>query len=97
MEPIAGVGGLLPADRVFALLEREFRIWDVRTAIAEALRPVPNADLGAHRILLDLARDPTGAVRLVTTNFDLLFEACDAQLARWAPPRLPESAPRPGL
>jgi len=90
MEPIAGVGGLLPADRVFALLEREFRIRDVRAQVAEALRPASDPDLTAHRILLDLARDPTGAVRLVTTNFDLLFEACDAGLARFAPPRLPD-------
>jgi hypothetical protein len=90
MEPIAGVGGLLPADRVFALLKREFRTRDVRTAVAEALRPAVTPDLRAHRILLDLARDPTGAVRLVTTNFDLLFEACDAQLDRFAPPRLPD-------
>jgi hypothetical protein len=92
MEPIAGVGGLLPADRVFALLEREYRVRDVRAAVAEALRPPSEPDLSAHRVLLDLARDPTGTVRLVTTNFDLLFEACDAQLARSAPPRLPDPA-----
>jgi hypothetical protein len=39
-EHIAGVGGLLPADRVFALLEREFLVADVRAAVASALRPI---------------------------------------------------------
>ena len=38
-EPIAGVGGLLAADRVFALLEREFDVADIRKAVAEALKP----------------------------------------------------------
>jgi SIR2-like domain len=90
MEPIAGVGGLLPADRVFALLEREFRVRDVRAKVAEALRPAATVDLTAHRTLLDLARGPTSAIRLVTTNFDLLFEACDGALARFGPPRLPD-------
>ena len=36
---MADVGGLLATDRVFGLLEREFEISDVRTAIAEAIRP----------------------------------------------------------
>jgi hypothetical protein len=89
-ERIAGVGGLIPADRVFAVLEREFLVADVRAAVAEALRPNTGVDLTAHRILLDLARDPTGAVRLVTTNFDLLFEACDPRLTRRTPPNLPD-------
>lgn len=89
-EQIAGVGGLLPADRVFALLERDFLVADVRAAVAQALRTGPGVDLAAHRTILELARDPTGVVRLVTTNFDLLFEACDAALARRAPPSLPD-------
>src|ERR1700733_14275157 len=36
---LAGVGGLLATDRVFGLLEREFEIADVRSAIAEAIKP----------------------------------------------------------
>lgn len=90
MAPIAGVGSLLPADRVFSLLERDFNIHELRAKVAQALQPVGTPDLTAHRIILDLARDPTGLVRLVTTNFDLLFEACEAGLARFSPPRLPD-------
>jgi hypothetical protein len=89
-EHIAGVGGLLPADRIFALLEREFLVPDLRAAVARALRPMADVDLEAHRTVLDLARDPSGATRLVTTNFDLLFEACDSALQRWSPPNLPD-------
>jgi hypothetical protein len=89
-ERIAGVGGLLPADRVFAILEREFLVADVRAAVARALCPTAAVDLSAHRTVLDLARDPSGATRLVTTNFDLLFEACDPALQRRSPPHLPD-------
>ena len=89
-EHIAGVGGLLPADRIFALLEREFLVADVRAAVARALRPIAGVDLSAHRTVLDLARDPSGATHLVTTNFDLLFEACDPALQRRSPPHLPD-------
>ena len=85
-EHIAGVGGLVPADRIFALLEREFLVADVRAAVARALRPIAGVDLSAHRTLLDLARDPSGATRLVTTNFDLLFEVCDPALECRSPP-----------
>ena len=89
-EHIASVGGLLPADRIFALLEREFLVADVRAAVARALRPIAGVDLSAHRTVLDLSRDPSGATRLVTTNFDLLFEACDSGLQRRSPPNLPD-------
>src|SRR3546814_13217131 len=79
---MAGVGGLLATDRVFGLLEREFEVADVRAAVAEAITPEPNAGLGAHRTLLTLATSRAGVTRLVTTNFDLLFEACDAEIGR---------------
>jgi hypothetical protein len=48
------------------------------------------ADLSAQRIMLDLARAPDGKVRLVTTNFDLLFESCDSSLPSSRYPRLPD-------
>jgi hypothetical protein len=89
--PITGVGSLVSADRVFALMEREFLARDIYEAIASSLRPTAALpDLSAHRTLLDLARGPDGRIRLVTTNFDLLFEACDPALARSRPPRLPD-------
>lgn len=90
MGRMAGVGGLLPTDRVFGLLEREFDVADVRAAVAEAITPSAGAGLGAHRALLTLATSRAGVTRLVTTNFDLLFEACDPDLPCSGPPRLPD-------
>jgi hypothetical protein len=87
---IKGLGSLASADRVFSLMEREFGTKDIYNAIATSLKPIPTADLSAHRYLLDLARGPDGHVRLVTTNFDLLFEACDPITDKWKPPRLPD-------
>jgi hypothetical protein len=87
---ISGVGSLVSADRVFGLIEREFLSRDIYAAIASSLKPAAQPDLSAHRTLLDLAKGPDGKVRLITTNFDLLFEACDPALIRWRPPRLPD-------
>ena len=90
MGRMAGVGGLLATDRVFSLLEREFEVADVRTAISEAIRPAPDCGLTAHRTLRDLATSRAGVTRLVTTNFDLLFEKCDSTLPSSGPPHLPD-------
>lgn len=84
-----GVGGLISADRIFGLLEREFDVVDIEAAVAKALRPKANVNLSAHKILLKLARTQDGNTRLVTTNFDRLFCDCTPNLKRWLPPRLP--------
>jgi hypothetical protein len=84
-----GVGGLISADRIFGLLEREFDVADIESAVAKALRPKARVNLSAHQILLDLARTQDGKTRLVTTNFDRLFSECDPNLKQWHPPRLP--------
>src|SRR6266446_5722159 len=89
-----GIVGLISADRIFGLLERDFSEPDIEHAVANALRPPKAVDLTAHRLLLDLSRSPDSTVRLVTTNFDLLFEAADPSLKHWAPPNLP--SPRYG-
>jgi hypothetical protein len=90
VEQEAGVGGLVPADRVFGLLERDFEVRDIQAAVAKALVPPSPPDVSAHRTLLDLATGPDGKVRLVTTNFDLLFEAADVTLKSASPPHLPD-------
>jgi hypothetical protein len=89
LQPMPGVGGLVATDRVFGLLEREFEVADIRAAVAEAIQPASNAKLDAHRLLLDLATS-RGVTRLVTTNFDLLFEACNPALRSSGPPNLPD-------
>jgi hypothetical protein len=85
-----GVAGIISADRVFGLLERDFSVRDIEQAVASALKPPVKVNLSAHRIMLDLAKLPDGRARLITTNFDLLFEACDSKLQCCRPPRLPD-------
>ena len=82
--------GLISADRIFGLLERSFEIQIIEAEVAKALKPNAKVDLSAHEILLDLSRTPGGNVRIVTTNFDLLFEDCDPSLNQSRPPRLPD-------
>ena len=76
-------------DRIFGLLERDFFVEDIEEAVAAALRPPTNPDITAHKTLVDLST-ADGEIRLVTTNFDLLFEACDDKLSSSSPPRLPK-------
>ena len=85
-----GIPGIISADRVFGLLERDFSSHDIEEAVASALKPPTDCDLTAHRILLDLATTPVGTVQLVTTNFDRLFDDCGRNLRVWQPPRLPD-------
>lgn len=85
-----GVDGLISADRIFGLLERDFLVSDIEAAVMSAIEPCSNADLSAHKILLDLATTVEGQVRLVTTNFDRLFDECRDGLATYDPSRLPD-------
>jgi hypothetical protein len=89
-ESRTGISGLIPIDRIFGLLEREFMKQDIEIAVAKALKPSIEVDLSAHRIMLDLAKAPNGTIRIVTTNFDLLFEACDSSLLSSSHPKLPD-------
>lgn len=88
--PIAGVGGFIATDRVFSLLEREFLTADINAAVAAELCPTAEADKSAHRLILDLAAVSGTDPRLVTTNFDLLFEASSPGLPSVGPGHLPD-------
>lgn len=90
IETRTGVAGLISADRIFSLLERDFLVADIEAAVASALKPDEPLNLIAHNTLLDLATTREGTVRLVTTNFDRLFDECGRNLPSWQPPRLPE-------
>lgn len=84
-------GGLIPADRIFGLLERDFSPPQViHRAVAQTLTPQNNPDLSAHKTLLRLATTRHGAIRLVTTNFDRLFDASQPELQTYHPPKLPD-------
>ena len=90
------VGGSVSADYIFGLLERDFFQKDIEEAVASALNPEKQDSpkkpdyLKAHQILLDLATNRHGKIRLVTTNFDRLFEQCRKKLKIWQPPNLPD-------
>ncbi len=90
LETELDVTGLMSADRVFSLLEREFTTADIQSAVAECLTPRPDVDRSAHEILLRLARTPSGQTRIVTTNFDRLFESEAGRPRIYQPPRLPD-------
>lgn len=65
-------------DTAIGLLELEYvgKREGVRKALAEALKPNysnPNAT-ATHEALLDLSKTPNGSIRLITTNFDRIFE-----------------------
>jgi hypothetical protein len=71
-------------DRVLRLLEKRLAASNVgraqgmrervRETVRRALAPPLNPDLSNHRALFELSRDTEGTLRLVTTNFDTLFE-----------------------
>jgi NAD-dependent SIR2 family protein deacetylase len=71
-------------DRVLRCLERRLAASNlgrtrgmherIRVAVRNALIPVEPVDLSNHMALLALSRDSEGGVRLLTTNFDTLFE-----------------------
>lgn len=90
IEARTGVAGLISADKIFGLLERDFLGIDIESAVASALQPNAPADVSAHKILIDLATTREGRVRLVTTNFDRLFNDCGRDLPAWKPPLLPD-------
>lgn len=75
------IKGLYSADHIFQLLERSFANVDITSQVACALAPQgTDVDLSAHRTLLKLSKDQSGTIRLITTNFDRLFEQCDRKL-----------------
>lgn len=79
-------------DRVFSAMVKEFGGSTVDREMSRALRTPRNADLRYHRTVLDLSRGTDGAAKVVTTNFDLLFERADRALLRYVPPALPDLA-----
>jgi hypothetical protein len=46
----------------------------IRAAVRHVLTPPDNVDLANHLALLELSRDAEGGNRILTTNFDTLFE-----------------------
>lgn len=84
-----GLDNLISADRIFGFLERDFFSKQIESSVAMALKPPVGVDLSAHKIILDLAKTD-GKIKLITTNFDRLFDQCDSTLKTYKPPRLPD-------
>jgi len=71
-------------DRVLRCLERRLAASDalrnrgmrerIRAAVRKVLAAPDNAELNNHLALLELSRDAEGRKRILTTNFDTLFE-----------------------
>ena len=77
-------------DRVLNLLEGRFSRALVRRAVIRTLAPPAGAALQTHEAIIDLARDRDSRLHLVTTNFDLLFQAARAAVsAVYSGPELP--------
>lgn len=66
--------GHISADQIFSSLARIFDAKDIDRVVAESLNTNEPPDLKAHKIILKLAQLKSGETRLITTNFDLLFE-----------------------
>jgi len=80
-ESLNGVDGLAISDQVFQRLRRTFTEADIGAKVAKCLVTPDDVDLTAHKALLRLAKLKTGETRIVTTNFDRLFEKCSSRLA----------------
>ena len=87
-------------DRVLRSLEKRTLLPGmnsrVRDAVADILSPPLNADLSRHLALLRLSRDRSGRPRLITTNFDTLFERAAQQAGASFVSHAVKSIPRPG-
>lgn len=85
------------SDRVFSQLVREFGQSEIDREIYAALKAGKRSDLSCHQTILDLSRGVDGRPQLVTTNFDLLFEAVEKRIARIVPPALPDLSLQPSI
>jgi hypothetical protein len=87
-------------DRVLRSLEKRTLLHGaesrVRVAVSQILKAPNGADLPHHKSLLQLSRDRAGRVRLLTTNFDTLFERAAKEEGISCESYAGKSIPRPG-
>lgn len=87
-------------DRVLRSLEKRTLLPGtpsrVRATVFKILAPPDNPDLSGHLSLLRLSRDRSGRTRLLTTNFDTLFERAAQQDGIPIVSHAGKSIPRPG-
>jgi hypothetical protein len=81
-------------DSIFTALTREFGLAQVEKEVVAALTVRRRPKLDYHRAILDLARGADGRERLITTNFDPLFQRARPGLRAYVPPHFPVFAQR---
>ncbi|WP_072376403.1 SIR2 family protein [Hyphomicrobium sp. NDB2Meth4] len=84
------ISASMPLDQLFGDLQKSYGIARVERLVTKFLRTRRKADLRKHQTILRLSSDMQGNPRLVTTNFDLLFEAAGKRLKTFVPPYLPD-------
>lgn len=85
-------GALVPAlriDEAFDEWQRAYNPQDLEAKVAARLAIDQAQTLEMHRTLLGLSKDATGSVRLVTTNFDRLFQEAAPGIESIVAPHLP--------
>lgn len=87
-------------DRVLRSLEKRTRRPGTRSRVRNAVVKLLSAPDGVsspdHLVLLQLSRDKEGRSRLLTTNFDTLFERAAHAVGLDAPSYAGKSIPKPG-
>ena len=82
-------------DKVFSLLERDHRFGpdQVRKSVKKNLTTPINPNLEVHKSILQLATNRVNELKLITTNFDILFEECNSNIKTYNAPLLPIPKP----
>lgn len=86
---LAGDALSLPLDLVFERFQDAYGEHQVEAKVAKLIRPASGADLSCHQTILKLSRDGKGRTRVLTTNFDPLFERAHKRLKAHIAPLLP--------
>lgn len=77
-------------DRVFNRFQQDYRRAEVEVAVNALLRTPRRANLTPHLTILRLSRGTTGRPRVVTTNFDRMFERAHKGIQVHVAPALPD-------
>ncbi|MEQ5817685.1 SIR2 family protein [Marinobacter sp. NFXS11] len=79
-------------DQIFNLLQMEFGREKINLHVAKCLtaKELPPESHDHHGIIARISTDGDGTPQIVTTNFDLLFEAAIPAATRHTPPSFPD-------
>lgn len=86
---LAGEALTQPLDTVFERFKEVYGERQVEARVARLIRTAPDADISRHQTILKLSRDAGGRSRVLTTNFDTLFERAEKKLKAHVAPHLP--------